>query len=80
MQYWPHSIDPLKPERARFGGAKPTFYSDQGDVCRLSFSRPRAHAFEQTAFEKSLFRTGGGGAVEFGAKQCMYASHGTCPL
>lgn len=33
--------------------------------------------FEQTAFEKSLFRTGGGGAVEFGAKQCMYAIRST---
>ncbi|KAF9647525.1 hypothetical protein BDM02DRAFT_3187952 [Thelephora ganbajun] len=53
--YWPHSIDPLKPERALIDGARPTFYSDQGDV----------------AFEKSLFRTGGGGPVEFGAKQCI---------
>lgn len=33
--------------------------------------------FEQVAFEKSLFRAGGGGPVEFGAKQCMRTSYGT---
>ena len=32
MCYWPHSIDPLKPERARIDGMKPTFYSDHEDV------------------------------------------------
>ena len=37
MHYWPHSIDPLKPERARFDGVKPTFYSDKGDVCYPPF-------------------------------------------
>ena len=36
-------------------------------------------SFEQTAFEKSLFRTGGGGPVEFGAKQCMCAPRDTFP-
>jgi hypothetical protein len=49
-------------------------------VCHFPYPYPVSMPFEQTAFEKSLFRTGGGGPVQFGAKQCMYTPHDTRPL
>ena len=43
-QYWPYSIDPLKPERALIDGMRPTFYSDKGDVCLLPSPSPKCLA------------------------------------